>query len=244
MEEHDNLAEKIKELLGGAPGKLKVLEQQIDMDLQLEYYECSQKMRKELGEEEALEKADNLAKPGYSPQVKREILARLASMEKVECFRRIEAFLKNGEEELRDWTRLALNESRMLLESSLLDENQVFISTGLGGRDQKLRYFVVLVSKQDLDLNETQKKVIGNEFETILSCYNAEVEEIRFSEFMAAILILLPMQFAMSPVFREAILECNYYGDFLENDFIVTNVKKLSFPEIKVFLEKKRNKSG
>jgi len=244
MEEHDNLAEKIREILGGAPGKMKVLEQQIDMDLQVEYYECSQKMRAELEEKEALDKARYLAEPGYSPQVKREILARLASIERVECFRSIEAFLKNGEEELRDWTRLALNESRMLLESTLLDESQVFISTGLGGRDQKLRYFVVLVSKGDLALDDTQKKVIGNEFETILSCYNAEVEEIRFSEFMAAILILLPMQFAMSPVFREAIRECNYYGDFLENDFIVTNVKKMTFPEIKDFLKDKRNKSG
>ncbi len=85
--------------------------------------------------------------PGYSLQVKKEILARLATIEKVECYRVIEAFLEIAEEDLHDWALLALNESRMLLESKILDENQVFISTGLGGKEEKLRYFVALMSR-------------------------------------------------------------------------------------------------
>jgi hypothetical protein len=42
--------------------------------------------------------------------------------------------------------------------------------------------------------------------------------------------------------FQEAIKECNKYGDFLNEEFIVTNVKTLSFTEIKHFLEGKREK--
>ncbi len=39
---------------------------------------------------------------------------------------------------------LAFQENKMLLESSLLDENQILISTGLGGKGMKLRYFTVM----------------------------------------------------------------------------------------------------
>ena len=44
-------------------------------------------------------------------------------------------------------------------------------------------------------------------------------------------------------IFQEAINECNHYGDFLEVDFIVTNVKTLSFKEIKEFLKSKSDLS-
>jgi len=57
---------------------------------------------------------------------------------------------------------------------------------------------------------------------------------------MASLLLLLPMNHSLKDVFQEAIIECNKYGDFLNEDFIVTNVKTLSFEEIKHFLEKNR----
>jgi hypothetical protein len=239
MEEHENLFEKIQEILGGRPGSLKVLEQQIDLDLQVEYYECSRKLRDTTDEQWAFDRARYLKEPGYSDQVKKEILARLATINKVECYRHIEAFIPYSEPSLRDWALLALNESRMLLESRLLDENQVFISTGLGGKDSRLRYFVVLMAQSRESLSEVQQKVIRNEFDATLKDYDAVLEELQFSEFMASLLVLLPMNHSLKKVFGQAIGECNEYGNFLEEDFIVTNVKTLSFEEIKEFLEKR-----
>ncbi len=148
MEAHENLYEKIREILGGTPGNLKILEQKIDMDLQMEYYDCSMRIREEKSDKWALEHMQYLSEPGYSVDVKKEILARMASIENVECYRAIEAYLEQALEPLLSWAILALNESRMLLESKILDENQVFISTGLGGKDEKLRYFVVLMSRK------------------------------------------------------------------------------------------------
>ena len=49
----------------------------------------------------------------------------------------------------------------------------------------------------------------------------------------------MPLNFSLKKVFQEAITECNQYGDFLNDDFIVTNVKTLSFEEIQDFLERK-----
>jgi hypothetical protein len=240
MEEHENLYEKIREILGGSQGNLKVLEQQIDMDLQVEYFEASMRLREELSEEWAMEHAKYLNEPGYSKEVKKEILARLASVEKVEAFRSIEAFLEKELDYLRDWTILALNESRLLLESRILDENQVFISTGLGGKEGKLRYFVVLLTRNSQDLDASQKKVIRNEFDFILRDKSAEVEEIKFSGHLASILLLIPMHLSLKEVIQEAVNECNKYGEFLNADFIVTNVKTLSFDEINKLLENRK----
>jgi hypothetical protein len=172
--------------------------------------------------------------------VKKEILARLASVANVECYRAIEASIEHLKEPLLSWAVLALNESRMLLESTFMDENQVFISTGLGGKDEKLRYFVVLMSRTRVKLTESQKMVIKNEFEYILKKFDAVLEEADFSGYLATILLLLPMNHSLKSVFREAIDECNQYGDFLNDDFIVTNVRILSFGEIEDFLERRR----
>lgn len=239
MEEHENLYEKIQEILGGSPGNMKVLEQQIDMDLQMEYYERSMIAREERDEQWALDNLQYLPEPGYSLEVKKEILARLASIEKVMCYRAIESLLKDAEEPLRSWALLALNESRMLLESKILDENQVFISTGLGGKDEKLRYFVVLMTRTRVDLTQSQQMVIKNEFEYILKKFDAVVEESNFSGYLATILLLLPMNHSLKSVFKEAINECNRYGNFLNDDFIVTNVRVLSFVEIEDFIERR-----
>jgi hypothetical protein len=239
MEEHENLYEKIREILGGTPGNLKILEQKIDMGLQMEYYDCSMRIREERSDEWAIEHMQYLPEPGYSVDVKKEILARLASVESVECFRAIEEFLKHAPEPLESWAILALNESRMLLESKIMDENQVFISTGLGGKDEKLRYFVVLMSRTKLDLTSSQKMVIKNEFEFILKKFDAVMEEANFSGYLATILLLLPMNHSLNSVFKEAIAECNSYGNFLNDDFIVTNVRVLSFGEIEDFLERR-----
>ncbi len=54
--------------------------------------------------------------------------------------------------------------------------------------------------------------------------------------------LLIPMHISLKEVFKEAIDECNKYGDFLNDDFIVTNVKTLSFEEIKDFLENQKDR--
>jgi len=239
MQEHENLYEKIQEILGGSPGKLKILEDQIDMDLQVEYYECSKRIKEDKDEAWAFEHMQYLAEPGYSLDVKKEILARLGTIEKVESYRAIEAFVKIAKNPLRDWALLSLNESRMQIEGDIMNENQVYISTGLGGKGDKLRYFVVLMSRTNTDLTPTHQMVIKNEFKYILKKYDAEVEDVKFSGYLATILLLLPMNFSLKDVFQEAIEECNKFGNFLYDDFIVTNVKTLSFREIEDFIARK-----
>ena len=171
---------------------------------------------------------------------RKSLFAMLASLEEVLAYRTIEKYLKEGHQELRNWAILALQESRMLLESKLLEENQVFISTGLGGKGSKLRYFIVLIGKEKHDFSDLRKKIIKNEFDDILTKCDAEIEKIDFLGQFATLVAIVPLKVALKDVFRSAIVECNQYGDFMKSNFIITNVKELNLAEIKDFLKKQQ----
>lgn len=240
MEDHENLYDKIKEIFGVIPGNFNILEDIVDVDLQMEYFEFSRKIANEIDEECALGQVKALDDPAASHAKKKQVLARLATVNKVVAYRTIEAYLEHADPELRDWTLLALQESKMNMESHFLEENQVFISTGLGGKEDKLRYFVVLIARNKEKLSETQLKIINSEFLEVLKKYGAEVEDSNSSGYLATFQLLLPIQHPVKQVFSEGIEEINLYGDFLRDNCIVTNVKKLSFVEIEEFIEQKK----
>ena len=173
---------------------------------------------------------------------KKDILIHLAINQNVEAYRAIEEFAKIEESQLKDWATIALQESRMLIESDLLDESQVFISTGLGGKGLNLRYFVVLLSTGENGFSDSQKKIIKSEFEYAINNNEGEIEKIDFPENYATFVSLLPISSDIQSIFKSALEECNQLGNFLQANFLVTNVKVFSNDEIKKFLEEKNDK--
>jgi hypothetical protein len=155
----------------------------------------------------------------------------------VEAFRALELYQKQPDPTLRDWATLAMQESRMLLESTFLDQNQVFISTGLGGKGQKLRYFIVFLLKNEMIVNDLRKKVINNEMNFIFKKFSAEIEDIQYSDTFSTIKAIIPIEVHLNDMFEEAIENCNQFGDFLQMNFIVTNLKELTFDEINHVLQ-------
>ncbi len=232
----ETIYEKIKEIFGESPGTLSILEEKVDIDLQMEYFEYSKSVKKNLSAEEVLKEMKGFYTREWTEQQKKDLFARLASLEKVEAYRFIESYLNQGHDEIRDWAILALQESRMLLESQFLDENQVFISTGLGGKGSKLRYFVVLIRKQEGEFTKLQQKIVRNEFEISLKNCSAEIEKLEYNGTLATLMVIIPLRVSLKETFREAIQECNQYGDFLKSNFIVTNVRELGPNEIEEFL--------
>lgn len=244
MEENENILDKISEIFGGIPGSLNILEEQIDVDVQMNYFESSRKLKKKKLPVNIIDDTNRLFSSSTSIDDKKSILVQLASIDKVEAFRIIEKFQKSENEILKDWTILALKESRMLIESKIMNENQVFISTGLGGKGDKLRYFVIILGNNMNEFSDLHKKIIKNEFDFALKKNNSEVENYEFSGSIATILAVVPLSSPVKAVFEEAVYECNNYGNFLNSDFIITNVKKLNFEEIKEFIkQQKENKS-
>jgi hypothetical protein len=236
----ENIYDRIREIFGRIPHNYNILEEQIDIDLQMEYFEHSRQVKQGLVHDEVMSKKELIFDEAVPEQDRKSLFAQLASLEDVEAYRTIERYLKHPGTDLKNWAILALQESRMLLESKLLDENRVFISTGLGGKGTRLRYFVVLIGKARNNFTDLHKKVIRNEFEICLKQYDSEVEKIDFIENFALILAVMPLQVSIRDVFREAIQNCNEYGNFLKTNFIVTNVRELSINEIKDFLRKQK----
>lgn len=236
MEQEENIFEKIQELLGNFKGSYSVLQEQVDIDVQLEYFESSKKYRKSKSSKDPLVLIDELNSCEADLDLKKNILIQLASVDQVEAYRAIESYRNNPDPELKDWATLAMQESRVLLESSFLDENQVLISTGLGGKGSKLRYFVVLIAKKGIAFDDLHKKIISNELKFIFQRYESEIEEIEFSERFAALKALIPLNVSLNSVFNEVVDECNQLGDFLHTNVIVTNVKVLSFEEIEDYM--------
>jgi hypothetical protein len=168
-------------------------------------------------------------------------LVLLASQEKVEVFRTIEKYAKSPDPELREWSILALQESRMVIQSSLMDEQQVYISTGLGGKGLNLRYFAVFIGNENVaSYSKSQQKLIQTELEYALKKNNGVLEEIRFEENLAIAILLLPVKSDIQGVFSGVINECNQYGDFVRPDIIITNVKRMNVEEIKLFINKEK----
>ena len=241
----DNNLKKIQEAIDSLPDNFSILEEQIDVELQTEYFDTARSLRVEEVPENFIETASQILNDAETKtEPKKEVLVKLAGLENVEAFRIIEEFHKHSEGVIKSWAVLALQESRMLLQSSLLEEQQVFISTGLGGKHQKIRYFVS-VMKHDIDENftETQQKIVESELGFYLKESEGELEEVRFETGFALALFLFPLKQNLQQVLSSFIRECNQYGDFLKDDIIITNVKALSAEEIRNFLINNKKKS-
>jgi hypothetical protein len=237
----DLLYRKIQEALDHIPDNFNVLEEQIDVQLQMQYFEFAGKLRESEDIGRLIDNKDILFERGTNTEEKKKVLAALASSAEVEAFRTIEKYLKKPDRELKDWAILALQEGRMLLHTVLLDEQQVFISTGLGGKGQKLRYFVVFLNNLGSTLSGMQKKLLHGELKDVLEKNEGELEE--FTEMIdyTTAVVILPLKAPLKEIFRGIIDECNQYGNFLKEDMVITNVKKLNPVEIVDLLNQQRN---
>lgn len=241
--EEENIYKRIQEAISSLPENFSILEEQIDVELQMEYFNYSRDIKSGFSEEVITEHKNDLFSQDISIQEKKNLLVLLASQDKVEAFRSIEKYAKNPDPELRDWSILALQESRMVIQSSLMDEQQVYISTGLGGKNQKLRYFIVFVGSENVfEYSPVQKRLIQTELEYTLKNHQGDLEEISFHEDIAIAILLLPVKSDIQSVFIGLINECNQYGDFIRQDIIITNVKRMSVAEIRQFINRDKLK--
>lgn len=239
--EEKHFYQNIQKVLESLPENFSILEEQIDIDIQVKYFKLAKKIRSKINSDESFEKREDLFSEDVTEKRKREILLSIAAIDDVKAFRTIEKFTETAVGELKQWAILAMQESRMLIQSSLLDEQQVFISTGLGGKGQKLRYYVVFVNKnQNEILSGTQQKLLKDELIFELNQNEGEFETMDFSEGFSTVLVMLPLQSDLKNIFRNVIDECNQYGDFLDDDMIVTNVKVMSRNEIIEMLKNNR----
>lgn len=234
-----NAFNQFQKFLKETDGEFHILEKQISVDIQLEYFKFSDRLRKTVPSEEGFDLDKymiDLKNPESTKEYKQEILSTLAISKEVKSYRILEEYIKQPDPELTDWAYMALMESRITLETELSDEKQIYISTGLGGKGQKLRFFLLLLSSTEEPFLDYQRQVIEREFEYALSKLDCEIERLTIKDRYVEIVLLMPIRLDIKKTIEDIIQECNQYGNFLSPVFTVTNMKELDEQEIEKIL--------
>lgn len=241
MAKKANTPLQLNDFLQSLPEHFQVLETPVDVKTQLAYYQRSRAINKPAPHptKEALAEMERQLAESSHPEEKKQIMVRLAALDMPEAYRILERYAAHPDEALRDWSIMALHESKMVLESALLDENQVYISTGLGGRNDMLRYFAVILHKHGA-LEPFQAKVLEGEILDAVSHAEGETEHIAHSEAFSTVQLLVPVRNDLTHILMHAIQESNAYGSFLETDLLITNMKILDEKEILQLIARKR----
>lgn len=234
--EQDNISNKLKSLLTNTDGKYEILEEQIDINLQIEFFELVEELSKaNKGLANINFEIEQLFNTETTIEEQKKILVKLSDNETPEAFRAIERFIASGNKKLKNWSALALQHCRINLESHLLDERKILISTGLGGKDDKLRYFIVC--KLNSNITHTQKKLVQTEFEISFKKNNSKIEKIQYFDKYFSVIGLIPIDTPVDEIIKKTISESNNYGGFIYDKYLVTNIKKLKIKEIENYFK-------
>jgi hypothetical protein len=233
MFESEDIYENIKGVINSIPDNFKILEETIDIEVQKEFFESTKNISLDPEIDVLNEMISKLNQVETSIDDCKTLLQKIALIDSVEAFRSIEAYTNNPRKELKEWAVLALQQSRMVLQCSLLDEQQVFISTGLGGKKDKLRYYLIFPYNLNIQrLTQIQKEALKKELDFFLSKHNGETEYTEFESRYATAMTLIPLKAPITDIIRDILNECNHFGDYLSPDVMITNMKKLSQKEI------------
>lgn len=240
MSEQDDLLAKLRETLTEqGVDSFHVLEDLVPIEEQMAYFRYFERLRRENPPFRRDEEVAVLFSPDETVERKKRSLSLLASIPDVGAYRSIETYHSSPlEPELLNWSSMALVSSRIILSSDLSGQQQVYISSGLGGQDKKLRFFALFASENREPFTDLQREIVYREFNFQLHQADVNIEKFEIKENYFTILLLFPFDKDVKSVLNAAITECNQYGNFLDERFLFTNVKILSEAEIEKLLKK------
>lgn len=241
MTEQDDLLAKLRQTLNEQGiDTFHILEDLVPIEEQMEYFRYFEKLRRANDPFVRDEEVFILFSPEESVERKKRSLSLLASIPDVGAYRSIETYHSSPlEAELLNWSSMALVSSRIVLSSDLSGQQQIYISSGLGGHDKKLRFFALFTTRKRQLLTDLQKEMVEREFRFQLQQADVDVEKFDIKDNYFTIQMLFPFDIDIKSSINAALNECNEYGNFLDEKFLFTNVKVLSEAEIEGLLERK-----
>jgi len=241
MDDFDKILKQLKDSSGELKHNLHVLEEIVPIEEQMKYFEYSKNARNPHEHINRDYLVARLFSPDSDIEDRRYCLVMLAGLVDIGAYRSIETFhsspLDSG---LKNWAALALMESRILLDSDFSGEQQYMVSTGLGGSAGLLRFFSIIPSTDRSDFTDLQRQIIEREFNFELKHDNIIIEEFVIKNNYTRLMVLSDLNHNLRNVFSNIIKECNELGNFLDEKFMLTNIRKYDDNEIKKLLQNKQ----
>ena len=239
-----NILEQFQQLLNLSEDGFQILEHQVPVETQMEYFKFNNRLSRKMPAVEDID-IENLSAGLYdtasSTDAIKKTLSTLALTRNPKAYRILEQYAQTAGKELTDWAHMALMEIRMALETELSDERHIYISTGLGGKGNKLRFYILLLSAAGNPFLDYQRQVIEREFTYLFLQEDGEIEQLNIRDNYVEVVTLAPIQADINRMIANVIRECNQYGDFLSNIVTLTNVKRLTQREIAEIIQKHEN---
>lgn len=245
MKEDGDVFKKFRDSFSRMEGHFHILEQRIPVEIQMEYFKYSENVRKEnkpprpLSDEECMDIYVKLSQDeDLDKEDRKYLLSQLATSKAIKAYRLLEEYVSESDPQVTDWAYMALMESRISLESDLSDEKQIYISTGLGGKGEKLRFYVLMGSVDKKPFQEYQRQIIEREFAYYLPKMDCEIERLTIGDQFVELVFLISVRADIKITLDRVINECNQYGNFLSKIFTITNVKELTAEEVAEIINK------
>ena len=230
---------EINKILKSIPDKFKIVENGISFELQKEYIDISGNISIDGHNKDEIDKEiEELVDSKTEIQRIKEIIVILGNIGTIKTFRVLEEFHEHTNNELKAFTLLAIQENIMFLENEIGDESTGIISSGLGGKGDKLRYYFVVISQTVKSFTEQQKRLIEIEYETICKKHNTVIEKIDFKFDYAELTILMPLDVALDTIVTGGIKSCNEFGNFIVEFYYATNMEIPTIEELQKIINK------
>lgn len=213
------------------------MDQSISVEMQLRYFRFSELMKKKnnpprpLSDEMCFDLYALLYNPNQTEHEKKYELLMLATSKNAKAFRLLKDFVENDPDiGLREWAGLALMDCQLSLESELSGEQQIYISTGLGGKGEKFRFSVLLtIAETHTAFEDYQKHIIEQEAKDVFEQYDCELESMKITDCYVLLRLLIPLRAAdITKLIDKIIAECNQYGNFMSVKYTISNVNELT----------------
>lgn len=241
MNEWNKILERLRETINNQGiESFHILEDLVPIEEQMEFFRYFDTLRQANPSFVRDDEITILFSPDASIERKKRSLALLSSIPNVGAYRAIETYQSSPlEPELKNWASIALIGSRIILNSDLSGKQQVYISSGLGGHESKLRFFSLFSESHRNDFSDLQKQIVEREFKFQLEAVDVEIETFDIQRNYFSILLLSPFEVDVRSILKATVEECNNYGNFLDHKFLFTNAKVMSDAEIQQLLIKR-----
>ncbi len=241
-DKRNELQDLLLKLSGKKIENFQVISEPIDMNIQLAYLEFKTKDKLKYVPEFKPIYLDELKKSFISLQDWSKNMCILGSSGDVEILRLLESIYDSFVEDKKQWCYLAIKDIQMTLESELLETSSVYISTGLGGKGSKIRYFAAMIVKdKSLFSNSDFRSLIKGEIDMFFMQKYHELELVNVTDKYITIKFLKEILEDVQGFIKQLVEKLKEYGDLFEDSILITNVKELPENEIMSYIDKINN---